>query len=161
MSSEPIYEEKQYLGFNRLSMIRRLLLTLFCFGIFWWKKMHLQNGDLFFWLGIAIIILSIVLLFVVHIRIRVYRDRISLEGLWTGKPVVLRIHDIRRIARTRYSRYHLNNPVFNLKFKGSILFYTDGEEAIEVTDEKGQPFRIGSHRPSELEHILRGLTANS
>ena len=29
----PLYEEKQYLGYNSLSLLRRLMLTLFCFGL--------------------------------------------------------------------------------------------------------------------------------
>ncbi len=158
MPDQPIYEEKQYLGFNRLSMIRRLLLTLFSFGIYWWKKMHSQNGDLFFWLGIGIILLSILLLFVLHLRIRVFKHRLEITGLWTGKPVIIDLMNARSVIRLRYSKYHLNNPVFNLKWKGSVKFYTDGDEAIEITDREGTPFRIGSHSPGELEKILKHIT---
>ncbi|MFM8433052.1 MAG: hypothetical protein ACKOA1_09670 [Bacteroidota bacterium] len=158
MKEQPIYEEKQYLGYNRLSQLRRLLLMLFCFGVYWWKKMNGRNGDLFFWLGVGIIIVSILLLFVLHIRIRLYRDRLELGGLWSGKPVVIPVKDIRKVVRTRYSKYHLNNPVFNLKWRNEVRFYTDGTEAIEVVDEKGTPFRIGSHSAGQLEQLLKDFT---
>jgi hypothetical protein len=155
MNEQPIYEEKQYLGFNRLSMLRRLLFMLFCFGVYWWKKLQGQNGDLFFWLGVGIIILSMLLLFTLHLRIRVFNNRLEMTGLWTSKPVIIQVKDIRTIVRTRYSKYHLNNPVFNLKWKGSVKFYTDGNEAIEVTDQTGCPFRIGTSMPGELEKALK------
>ncbi|MBK7429579.1 MAG: hypothetical protein IPI62_01220 [Bacteroidetes bacterium] len=58
----PLYVEKQYLGYNQLSMLRRLSLALFCFGLYWWKVTNNHNGDLFFLLGVVIIVISIVLL---------------------------------------------------------------------------------------------------
>ncbi|MFM7217179.1 MAG: hypothetical protein ACKO1U_04075, partial [Bacteroidota bacterium] len=134
---------------------RRLLLMLFCFGIYWWKKMNGGNGDLFFWLGVGIIVVSILLLFVLHVRIRLFMDRLELGGSWTTKPVVIFLKNIRTVARTRYSKYHLNNPVFNLKWKNEVRFYTDGTEAIEIVDEKGTPFRIGSHSAGQLEQLIR------
>ncbi|MFM2207621.1 MAG: hypothetical protein RL213_1596 [Bacteroidota bacterium] len=157
MSEQPLYEEKQYLGFNRLSMVRRLLLTLFCFGIHLWKVKHGLNGDLFFWLGCGIIVLSILLLFTLHIRIRVYKSYMVLTGLWTSRPVTIQLKDIRSVVRKRYSKYHLNNPVFNLKWKGIVRFYTDGEEAVEITDHSGLPYRIGSHSPGKFEQALKRL----
>jgi hypothetical protein len=159
MTEQPLYEEKQYLGFNRLYLLHRLLLMLFSFGVYWWKRMNGRDANLFFWLGVGIIIVSIALLFVLHIRIRVYKTHVEINGLWTGKPVHIPLKDIKRIVRTRYSKYHLNNPVFNLKWKNEVKFYTDGTEAIEITNDKGVPFRIGSHAPGELEKILRQLTA--
>lgn len=155
MKEHPIYEEKQYLGYNRLSQLRRLLLMLFCFGVYWWKKMNGRNGDLFFWLGVGIIVVSILLLFVLHMRIRLYRDRLELGGLWSVRPVVIPLREIRNVVRTRYSKYHLNNPVFNLKWKNEVRFYTDGTEAVEITDGKGTPFRIGSHSAGQLEQLIR------
>ena len=80
---QPVFEEKQYLGYNGLSMMRRLLLGLFCFAVYWWKTQNGKNGDLFFFLGIAVIVLSIILFFVLHIKISVYKHFILLDGLWT------------------------------------------------------------------------------
>ena len=158
VNEQPIFEEKQYLGFNRLSMMRRLLMTLFSFGVYWWKRMQGQDGDLFFWLGFGIIVLSMLLLFVPHFRIRVYAQRMEINGLLMGKTVAISIKDIKKVVRTRYSKYHLNNPVFNLKWKGTVKFYTDGVEAVEVTDATGLPYRIGTHMPARLESILKELS---
>lgn len=158
MNDQPIYEEKQYLGYNRLSLLRRLMLMLFCFGIYWWKTINDRNGDLFFWLGIGILIVSILLLFILHLRIRVYKDRVELEGLWTTRKVTISLKQIRTIARTRYSKYHLNNPVFNLHWKGLIRFYTEGTEAIEITDSSGVPYRIGTQNPGAFEKALKQAT---
>jgi hypothetical protein len=52
----------------------------------------------------------------------------------------------------------LNNPVFNLHLKGLVRFYTGGNEAVEITPKNGDPYRIGTQKPVELEKILRELT---
>ena len=158
MTEEKIlFEEKQYLGYNQLSMFRRLLLALFCFAVYWWKIHNRQNGDLFFWLGMSIILISILLLFILHIKIRVFRNYVELDGLWTSRQVKINLIDIVKIERKKYSKYHLNNPVFNLHLKGLVSFYTGGNEAIELTARDGMPYRIGTQKPAELERILIDL----
>ena len=160
MSTEetPVFEEKQYLGYNSLSLMRRLLLALFCFSLYWWKIQNGKDGDLFFWLGITVIVLSILLLFVLHIKISVYKNTIILDGLWTTRQVKIDLRNIVKVRRTKYSKYHLNNPVFNLHLRGAVKFYTGGNEAVEITDRDGLPYLIGTQRPGELEFILKGLT---
>ncbi len=155
---QPVFEEKQYLGYNGLSMMRRLLLGLFCFAVYWWKTQNGKNGDLFFFLGIAVIVLSIILFFVLHIKISVYKHFILLDGLWTTRKVKIDLKKIVKVERTTYSKYLLNNPVFNLHMKGMVRFYTGGNDCVEITDNDGQPYRIGTQRPGELEYILKGLT---
>lgn len=151
------YEEKQYIGYNQLSMLRRLLLAMFCFVVYWWKIHNNMNGDLFFWLGLSIIFISIILLFVLHMNIKVYAHSIVLDGLWTTRKVKIDLNNIVKVERKKYSHYHLNNPVFNLHLKGTVRFYTGGNEAVEITDRDGQPYRIGTQRPLELERILNEL----
>lgn len=160
MEEKPLFEEKQYLGYNSLSLFRRLLLALFCFGLYWWKSHNNRNGDLFFWLGIGIIIISIVLLFVLHLKIRVFKTYIELDGLWTTKKVKIDLKQISKIERKKYSRYHLNNAVFNLHRNGDVRFYTVGNEAIELTDLEGHPYRIGTQHPAELEQVIQKLLGN-
>jgi hypothetical protein len=155
---KPLFEEKQYIGHNQLSMLRRLSLSMFCFALYWWKIHNDRNGDLFFWLGMSIIFISIVLLFILHIKIRVYKNSIVLDGLWTTRKVKIELDKIVKIERKKYSHYHLNNPVFNLHLKGTIRFYTGGNDAVEITDRDGQPYRIGTQKPTELERILKELT---
>lgn len=154
---KPLYVEKQYLGYNGLSLLRRLLLAFFCFGLYWWKHLNNRNGDLFFLLGMIIIVISIILLFVLHLKIKVFNTHIELDGLWTTKKVFIQLKDIAKVERTPYSTYHLNNPVFNLHFKGKVHFYTLGNEAVQLTPKDGQPYRIGSTHAAELESLLRKL----
>jgi len=156
MSEEILYEEKQYLGYNPLSLFRRLLLSLFCYALYWWKIHNGRNGDLFFWLGSGILIVSMVLLFILHMRIIVNHTSIVLSGLWTTRKVKISLSDIIRVERRKYSHLHPNNPVFNLHLKGTIRFYTGGNEAVELTDRDGQVYRIGTQRPQELEQVLSG-----
>src|SRR4051812_2236469 len=159
MTEQPLYEEKQYLGYNPLSLLRRLSLALFCFVLYWWKLHNERNGDLFFLLGIIIIVISILLLFVLHMKIRVYKNHIELDGLWTTRKVNIDLKDIIKIERKKYSEYHFNNPAFNLHIKGLVRFYTGGAEAIEITQKAGDPYRIGTQRPAELEKVLQDLLA--
>ncbi|MCC7231435.1 MAG: hypothetical protein IT242_00705 [Bacteroidia bacterium] len=155
-----LYEEKQYLGYNQLSMLRRLSLALFCFVLYWWKLHTGRNGDLFFWLGISIIVISILLLFVLHIKISVSKNFIELDGLWTTKKVSIDLKKIVKVERKKYSKYHLNNAVFNLHLRGLTRFYTGGNEAVEITDNEGHPYRIGTQHPVELEKVLKELTCH-
>jgi len=154
---QPLFEEKQYLGYNPLSTLRRLSLALFCFGLYWWKSHKGSNGDLFFWLGMSIILISILLLFVLHIKIRVFKSHIEIDGLWTSRRVQIDIGNIVKVERRKYSKYHLNNAVFNLHFNGLIRFYTGGDQAVELTNRDGNHTRIGTQRPIELEKILKEL----
>lgn len=157
IQERPIFEEKQYLGYNPLSMLWRLSLALFCFGLYWWKVQHNQNGDLFFLLGMIIIAISILLLFVLHLKISVFKSHMELDGLWTSRKVNIDLKNIIKIERKPYSRYHFNNPVFNLHLKGLVRFYTGGSDALEITPKEGDPYRIGTQKSLELEKILRKL----
>ena len=159
MEEKPIYEEKQYLGYNKLSIIRRLLLALFCLAVYWWKIHNGMDGDLFFWLGMSIIGISTLLLFVLHIKISVYKTYVILDGLWTTKKVKIDLTNITRVERMKYSKYYLNNPVFNLHLKGTIRFYTGGVDAVEITDREGMAYRIGTQRPLELERVFKEIVS--
>lgn len=75
------------------------------------------------------------------------------------KKVNIELKDIVKVERKKYSQYHLNNAVFNLHLKGLIRFYTGGNEAVEITDKDGNPYRIGTQRPVELEKVLKELIA--
>lgn len=157
MTDNILFEEKQYLGYNPLSLLRRLLLALFCFGLYWWKNVNNKNGDLFFLLGVIILIISVIMLFVLHIKITVTKEQVVLDGLWTSRKVVIDLKNIASIEKKKYSRYHLNNPVFNLHLKGMVRFYTGGNDAVEITDKAGLPYRIGTQRAAELSFILSNL----
>jgi len=153
-----LFQEKQYLGYNKYSLIRRMVLTLFCFVAYWWTGKRGQNGDVFFILGVAILFISIVSLFVLHLKTTVYGHCIVLDGLWTTRKVKIDLDNIVKVERMRYSKYHLNNPVYNLHLKGTVRFYTGGKEAVNITDQDGLTYRIGTQRPADLEKLLKELT---
>ena len=53
--------ERQYLGLNKMSLSRRIVLALFCFIAFYWRENHEKSGELFFFLGVAILMISAML----------------------------------------------------------------------------------------------------
>lgn len=162
MSDEKIlFQEKQYLGYNKYSLIRRMVLTLFCFAAYWWTEHRGQKGDLFFLVGVTILFVSMVSMFVLHLKTTVYAHCIVLDGLWTTRKVKIDLDNIIKVERMRYSKYHLNNPVYNLHLKGTVRFYTGGKLAVNITDQDGLHYRIGTQRPEELEKILKELTAQN
>ena len=160
MSEETLFEEKQYLGYNPLSLYRRLLLSLFCFALYWWKSHNNKNGDLFFWLGIGIIVVSLLMRYILHMRTVVNPTTLQLSGLWTTRKVLISLRDIVKVERREYSHLRFNNPVFNLHLKGTIRFYTGGKESVELTNREGIVYRIGTQRPAELEQVLKKLISN-
>ena|ERR1017187_8383195 len=86
----PLYEEKQYLGYNRISALIRTVLALLCFAGFYWSQnpkpidlsgIHIgsypveeipASGHIFFILGLFIMVLSVLLMYVLHIQTSVY-----------------------------------------------------------------------------------------
>ena len=55
-----------------------------------------------------------------------------------------------KVEKGKYSRYFLNNPVYNLHQKGTIRFYTSGSDAIHLTDRDGLVYIIGSRHADEF-----------
>jgi hypothetical protein len=86
MSDELLFEESQHLGYNRLSFLRRMVLALFCFLSFYWSEETQEaigSGNLLFFLGVAILFVSAVLVFILHFKTKVVNGSLILEGLWT------------------------------------------------------------------------------
>ena len=84
MESDILYEESQYLGYNRLSFLRRMVLALFCFLSYYWSGNSVDaegSGSLLFFLGVAIIGVSAILVFILHYRTRVKNGSLILDGL--------------------------------------------------------------------------------
>ena len=61
------------------------------------------------------------------------------------------------VKKVKYSKYLLNRPVYNLHFKNKIRFFTQGNDAVEITDKDGLKYRIGSGKADELTTILNKL----
>jgi hypothetical protein len=179
MSEQVLFSEKQYLGSNRYSILRRLVLALFCFVAYYWsenpKPVEVSgitigaypvadipnSGQLFFVMGVAILVLSSLLVFVLHIHTKVTDSSVIIDGLWTSRKVKIDLKNIVSVKTIRYSRYFFKRPVYNLHYKGRIRFFTSGSEAVELVDKDGLVYRIGSQRASELEAVIQRQLGNS
>jgi hypothetical protein len=158
MSDELLFEESQHLGYNRLSLLRRMVLALFCFLSFYWSEETQEaigSGNLLFILGTAILLVSAVLVFILHFKTKVINGSLILEGLWTARKVKIDMSSIKSVSKIKYSRFFFNRAVYNLHRKGAIHFYTRGKECIELIDKDGLRYLIGSQKPSELLLVLQ------
>jgi len=170
---QPLFEEKQYIGFNKFSIIWRTVLAIFCFTAYYWsenpkpvdvKGIHIvpypienieNSGELFFLMGIFILLLSAILIFVLHIHTRITEQSITIDGLWTSRKVKIDFSSIVSAQKVAYSKYLLNRAVYNLHQKGEIRFFTQGNDAIELTDREGLKYRIGTQKPNELLGVIQ------
>ena len=148
------FSEKQYLGLNKMALTRRLALAIFCFIAYYWREKQDQAGELYFVIGVAIIVFSILLFFVLHFETKVLNDSIILDGLWTSRKIKINTSSIISAKKVIYSRYIINRAVYNLHFKGTIRFYTRGNEAVELTDKDGLVYLIGSQKADELTRVI-------
>ena len=146
--------EKQYLGLNKMSISRRLVLSIFCFIAYYWRENHEKSGDLFFLMGIAILVISVFLIFILHFETKVYNCSIILDGLWTSRKIKIDLNSIQSVKKVMYSKYILNRSVYNLHLKGTIRFYTRGADAVELTDKDGLIYLIGSQKSEELARVI-------
>jgi hypothetical protein len=160
------FEELQQHGLNQYSLLRRLLLSVFCFVAYYWSEnpkpvdlelIHIgeypgrdHSGQLFFVLGIAILVLSGLLLFVLHMKTEVRQNTILLSGFWGARLVRIDILGIESVRKVRLKPSFFNRPVYNLHSNGRIRFYTYGPDAIEITMRDGLVYRVGTQRPEEL-----------
>jgi len=144
------FEEKQYLGFNKLALIRNLIFVLFCFIAYYWTEEREVNGDLFFVVGCSILVLSIIFMFVKHLHTKLYEQSLELDGIWTTRKVKIDLNSIVACEKRKYSSYWINNPVYNLHIRGVIRFYSSGGDAVNLTDKDGLQYLIGSQRADEM-----------
>lgn len=172
-NKEILFEEKQYLGHNRLSIVIRSMLTLFCFLGYYWSEnpkpvqvsffkigsypiQHFSNsGLIFFIVGISILLLSTGLTFVLHIQTNVYKGYMVLDGFWTSRKVKIDLSNITSIRKSRYKKNILRRAVYNLHNMGIIRFYTSGEDFVELVDNTGFTYKIGSQKVQELFNVLK------
>ena len=149
--------EKQYLGLNKMSFIRRMALAVFCFVAYYWSENLEKSGDLFFFLGISILVISALLVFVLHFETKLINGSIILDGLLTSRNVKIDINSIKSCQKVSYSRFFLNRSVYNLHYKKSIRFFTRGKDAVELTDQDGLIYLIGSQKAEELERSINNI----
>lgn len=176
--SELIFEEKQYLGHNKFSIIIRMGLAFFCFIGYYWSEnpkpvevsgIYIvpypvssipQSGQLFFILGMLILLISGLLVLVLHIQTRVYDSYILLDGFWNARRVKIDLRNIHTVKKMRYKKNSFRRPVYNLHMRGIIKFFTSGNEFVELRDKDGLIYRIGSQRAGELAKTIAKLLNN-
>jgi len=154
MEEKPIYVENQYLGRDRGWLSVRLVLALFCFTAYYLNIERESESQLFLVVGIAILFVSIVMMYMLQYRITVEKGCVKLSGLWTTRLVKIDLNSIVKIERKPYSKFFINNPVYNLHQKGRIKFYAGGKDAVWLTDRDGLLYIIGTQRQVELEQAI-------
>lgn len=149
-----IFDERQYLGTNKQTMSLRIFLALFCFVAYFYTDSPESNGELLFILGVAILVISVVLLFVTHIHLTVDKNSIQITGILNSSKVEIPLKSIVSAEKIVYSKYIINNPVYNLHRNGTIKFYSGGKDAVKLTCSDGLVYIIGTHKPVEFMHSL-------
>jgi hypothetical protein len=155
MSDKPVFIEKQYLGREWIPITIRLVLAMFCFAAYFFTDERERNGDLLAVVGFVIITISIIMGFLLHFRTRVYNKSVMMDGLWTTRLVKIDLNSIVKVEKGSYSRYLFNNPVYNLHTKGTIRFFTAGNDALHLTDRDGLVYIIGSQQVNEFYRAIK------
>lgn len=155
MTEEILYEETQYSGYNKYSIAFRLALAIFCFVNYQINDGD-ETADLFYVMGIVILVISGLLIFVPHLKTKVIDGTLTLDGLWSSRKVSLNINDFVSCKKVKYSKYLLNKAVYNLhkKKKNKVKFYTRGIEAVELKTKEGKTVLVGTQRVNELHYII-------
>ncbi|MDH5828003.1 hypothetical protein QFY99_15220 [Sphingobacterium faecium] len=150
-----LYTENQYLGRDRVWISVRLVLALFCFTAVYLNIDQLLSSQLFLLVGIAIIITSVVMMYLLLYRIEVFEGKVMLSGLWTTRLVKIELSSIVKVEKKPFSRFFFNNPVYNLHINGKIKFYAGGKDAVWLTDKDGLVYVIGTQRQEELFRAIQ------
>lgn len=149
------FDERQYLGYNKSSLSLRLAMSLFCFILAWFSDSPFINGDLLFLLGIIILAVSIILLFVTHLRTQITPDKMILTRLLGTAKIELDLKNVVKAEKVVYSKYLIDYPVYNLHSDHQIRFYTGGSDAVQLQMNDGLTYIIGSSKPLEFIDALR------
>jgi hypothetical protein len=145
---------KQNTAHNNLVLSDILFKPKYCFIMYYFRENQQKTGDAYFFIGISMIIISILLFFVLHFRTEIDRNSIILDGLWTTRKVKINIDNLVQVKIVSYSKFIFNRTVYNLHFQGKIRFYTRGEYALELVDKDGLIYLIGSQKAEELHRVL-------
>jgi hypothetical protein len=169
------FKEKQFLGYNQFYILIRLVLSLFCFIAYYWSEnpkpvytiignfrigsypaKHIPNsGELFFLLGIFIIIFSIALLFIPHLKIKGNKDRITLIKFPSKKKIEIPLSEITFLRCKKVKGNLFLGTLFNNDKQGIKSFFTNGDDAVEITMSSGKRFLVGTNKPIELVTFVK------
>ena len=99
--------------------------------------------------------LSVVLTYILHTHTKVYQSYMIIDGFWTARRVKINLDTITHIRKSRYKKHIFRRAVYNLHSRGIIRFFTSGNEFVEIKDNVGFTYRIGSQKTPELFQVLR------
>ncbi|TDS15858.1 hypothetical protein [Sphingobacterium paludis] len=159
MDEQYIFQEKQYLGRDATWLSVRMILVLFCFVAYYLNLNHLASSQLFFIVGVSIIIVSVIMIYMVHYKTVVGEKFLIISGLWSSRLVKIDLYNIVKVERKPYSLFIFNNPVYNLHKNGKIRFYSGGKDSVWLTDKEGLVYIIGSYRAAELVRAVNEAKA--
>src|SRR5437868_605263 len=119
MQDEILFEEKQYIGYNKWAILWRTVLALFCFLLYFWSEnpkpiavsgieipsspVGEDSAQLFFLMGLIIMLLSLILNFVLHLHTKVINNNLILDGLCTSRKVKIDLSGIVEVKKVKYS----------------------------------------------------------
>ena len=103
-------------------------------------------------MGIAIIVISALLVFVLHFHTKVQNGSIILDGLWTARKVKIDLSSIEK-ERQNIAVFSLTNPCI-ICIEKVQSFFTRGTECVELVDKDGLVYLIGSQKADELTKVL-------
>lgn len=152
----PVFTESQYLGRDYVRISIRLVVILLCLiAYFATEQRERDTAHIFLLVGLAVVVASIVMFFLLHYRTVVQNKSIIISGLWTTRLVKIDLNSIVKVDHIAYGPYLINNPVYNLHKRGTIRFYAGGKHAVELTDRDGLIYVIGTQFPEKLVHIIK------
>lgn len=154
MVTKTRFYERQFLGYNRFSLIRRMTVMLFCFLFYYVSDENDNTRDLFFLLGIVLLVISAAAMLISHLETRIEGSYLKLDGPMTFRKVSLDLSGIKGVQIQPYSKFLLNRPVFNLHRADGIRFYTHGKWCVEFVTRKDETIRLGTQKPEELKRVL-------
>ena len=132
-----------------------MVMAIFCFAVYYFTDNKEKNGELLLVVGCGILVVSVLMLFMLHYRTKVNNKAVVLDGLWTTRLVKIDLNSIVKIEKSDYSKYKLNNPVYNLHRNGTIRFYAGGKDAVKLTDRDGLTYVIGTQKQVELYNAIQ------
>jgi len=142
MNAKPTFTEKQFLGRNTYGLSRRLVMIVFCFIAHYYSEEKPEPTGLFFLVGCVTIVISLVLLFIPLYTITLENGVLQLKTM-RNKVIQIPLPQILEVEAVKYSRYHFNNPVFNVLDHTEYKCYAEGAKAHLIKLESGKVYRIG------------------
>lgn len=154
------FEEKQYLGYNKINLFIRLFIALGAFGSYFVSDSKDETANLFLFIGLGILLISVLSFFVLHLKTQIFGNTLELDGFWTTRKVKVDLNNIVKCETLKYSKILFNRPVYNLHVRGKIKYFTHGNWAVELTDKDGLRYRVGSQRFKELSKLINEKITN-